>query len=65
MLVLDDFASEVEVDSRRIKLPNVVIGSGTMDKYGIVLDPREGVKFLGAHGCPAQGEPSFPLTPTH
>jgi hypothetical protein len=26
---------------------DVIIGAGTMDKYSIVLDPREGVKVLG------------------
>ena len=28
-------------------MPDVIVGSGTMDKYGIVLDPREGVKVIG------------------
>jgi hypothetical protein len=47
-LVLDEFVEEVVVEGRRVKMPDVIVGSGTMDKYGIVLDPREGVKVLGA-----------------
>jgi hypothetical protein len=47
-LVLDEFAEEVVVEGRRVKMPDMIVGSGTMDKYGIVLDPREGVKVLGA-----------------
>jgi hypothetical protein len=48
VLVLDEFVEEVEVEGRRIKTPEVIVGAGTMDKYGILLDPREGVKVLGA-----------------
>jgi len=48
ILVLDEFVEEIEVGGRRINIPDVIIGSGTMDKYCIVLDPREGVKVLGA-----------------
>ncbi len=47
-LVLDEFVGEVVVEGRRVKMPDMIVGSGTMDKYGIVLDPREGVKVLGA-----------------
>jgi hypothetical protein len=47
VLVLDEFVEEVEVDGRRIEMPEVIVGAGTMDKYGILLDPREGVKVLG------------------
>jgi hypothetical protein len=47
-LVLDEFAEEVVVEGERVKMPDMIIGSGTMDKYGIVLDPREGVKVIGA-----------------
>jgi hypothetical protein len=46
-LVLDEFAEEVVVEGRRVKMPDMIVGSGTMDKYGIVLDPREGVKVIG------------------
>jgi len=46
VLVLDKFAGEVE--GRRMRMPEVIVGAGTMDKYGILLDPREGVKVLGA-----------------
>lgn len=28
-------------------MPEIIAGSGTMDKCGIVLDPKEGVKLLG------------------
>jgi hypothetical protein len=48
VFVVDDFVEEVEVDGRRVRLPDLIIGSGTMDKYGIVLDPKEGVKLTGA-----------------
>jgi hypothetical protein len=48
VLVLDEFVEEVEVEGRRIKTSEVIVGAGTMDKYGILLDPREGVKVLGA-----------------
>jgi hypothetical protein len=48
VLVLDEFVEEIEVGGRRIKIPDVIIGSGTMNKYCIVLDPSEGVKVLGA-----------------
>jgi len=48
ILMLDEFVEEVEVEGRRIKTPEVIVGAGTMDKYGILLDPREGVKVLGA-----------------
>ncbi len=47
-LVLEGFTEEVVVEGRRVKMPDIIVGSGTMDKYGIVLDPREGVKVLGA-----------------
>ena len=46
VLVLDEYAEEVE--GVRVKLPEVMVGAGTMDKYGILLDPREGVKVVGA-----------------
>ncbi len=48
VFVIDDFVEEIEVNGRRIKLPELIIGSGTMDKYGIVLDPKEGVRLSGA-----------------
>jgi hypothetical protein len=46
-LVLEGFAEEVVVEGRKVKMPDMIVGPGTMDKYGIVLDPREGVKILG------------------
>jgi hypothetical protein len=46
VLVLDEYAEEVE--GARVKLPEVIVGAGTMDKYGILLDPREDVKVVSA-----------------
>jgi len=46
VFLVDEFKQEVEVEGKRVKLPNLIIGSGTMDKYGIVLDPKEGVKVV-------------------
>jgi hypothetical protein len=46
VLVLDEYAGEVE--GARVKLPEVIVGAGTMDKYGILLDPREDVKVVSA-----------------
>jgi len=48
VFVVDVFVKEVELEGRRIKLPELIIGSGTMDKYGIALDPKEGVKLTRA-----------------
>jgi hypothetical protein len=45
---LDKFVEEVEVEGRRIRMPDMIVCADTMDKYGIVLDPKEGVKVLGA-----------------
>jgi hypothetical protein len=48
VLVIDNFIKEVEVEGRKIHLPELIVVSGTMDKYGITLDPKEGVKLTGA-----------------
>jgi len=48
VLIVDEFAKEVEVEGKGLSLPKLIVGSGTMDKYGITLDPREGVKVSGA-----------------
>jgi hypothetical protein len=48
VLIIDDFIKEIEVEGKRIQLPQLIVGSGTMDKYGIILDPKEGVKLTGA-----------------
>jgi hypothetical protein len=48
VLVIDNFIKEVEIEGRKIHLPELIVGSGTMDKYGITLDPKEGVKLTGA-----------------
>jgi hypothetical protein len=46
--IIDEFIEEIEVEGGKIRLPELIIGSGTMDKYGITLDPKEGVKLTGA-----------------
>lgn len=48
VFVIDEWVEKIRVDEKEIKLPEMVIGSGTMDKYGISLDPKEGVRVLGA-----------------
>jgi len=48
VFIVDSFVKEIEVDGRKISLSELIIGLGTMDKYGIVLEPREGVKVVGA-----------------
>jgi len=47
ILIVDKFAKEIEVEGRRVKLPELIIGPSTMDKYGIILDPKEGVELIG------------------
>ncbi len=46
VFLIDEFVKEVE--DGKISLPELIVGSGTMDKYGIILDPKEGVKLTGA-----------------
>ena len=48
VLIVDEFVEEVEVEGKKVSLPKLIIGSGTMDKYGITIDPKEGVKLTGA-----------------
>jgi hypothetical protein len=48
VLILDEFVEEIEFEGRRIRMPDIIIGAGTTDKYSIVLDPKEGVKVLEA-----------------
>jgi len=48
VLIVDEFLEEVEVEGKKVSLPKLIIGSGTMDKYGITIDPKEGVKLTGA-----------------
>ncbi len=45
VFVIDEWAERTKVDEKEIKLPEIVVGSGTMDKYRISLDPKEGVKI--------------------
>jgi len=44
VFVVDSFVEEIEVDGRRVRQPELIMGSGIMDKYGIELDPKEGVR---------------------
>jgi hypothetical protein len=48
VFVVGEFAEEIEVEGGRVRLPELMVGSGTMGKYGITLDPKEGVKLTGA-----------------
>jgi len=48
VFVVDGFVEEIEVEGRRVRLPELIVGSGTMDKYGIELDPKEGVRVSRA-----------------
>ena len=48
VLIVDEFAEEIEFEGKKIRLPELIIGAGTMDKYNIVLDPKEGIKIAGA-----------------
>jgi len=48
VLILNEFVEEVEIEGKRIRMPDTIIGAGTIDKYNIVLDPKEGIKILGA-----------------
>jgi hypothetical protein len=48
VLIVDEFAEEIEFEGEKIRLPELIIGAGTTDKYSIVLDPKEGVKVLEA-----------------
>ena len=45
VFLVDDFVEEIEVDGEKIRMPHVIIGAGTMDKYGIVIEPKKGVKI--------------------
>jgi len=45
VFIIDDYVREVEVEGRRVRLPELIVGSGTMDKYGIELDPKEGSEW--------------------
>ena len=44
VFLVDDFVEEIEVNGKKIRMPQVIIGAGTMDKYGIVIEPKKGVK---------------------
>ena len=38
VLIIDKFVGEIGIEGRKVKLPELIIGSGTMDRYGIILD---------------------------
>lgn len=48
ILVVDNFIDEIEVNGRKIKLPDLIIGSSTIDKYGIVIHPEKGIEIMSA-----------------
>ena len=48
VFIIDDFVKEIMINDKRIKPPKLIVGSGTMDKYGITLDPKEDLKFTRA-----------------
>ena len=48
ILVVDDFVNEIEIEGRKIKLPDLIIGSSTMDKYGISIHPEKGIEVVKA-----------------
>ena len=43
----DDFVEEVKIGNTIIKMPDIIIGSGTMDKYGIEISADKGLIFKG------------------
>ena len=48
ILVVDDFVNEIEIEGRKIKLPDLIIGSSTTDKYGISIHPEKGIEVTSA-----------------
>jgi len=38
VLIVDKFVGEIRIEGRKVRLPGLIIGSGTMDRYGIILD---------------------------
>ncbi len=48
VLILDEFVEKIELEGKRIRVPDIIISAGTMNKYNIVLDPKESVKVIGA-----------------
>jgi hypothetical protein len=50
VLILDEFVEEIKLEGKRIRIPDVIISAETMNKYNIVLDPKESVKVIGATG---------------
>ncbi len=47
IFLTDDFVEEIKVGDKIIKMPDIIIGSGTMDKYGIELSAEKGLVFRG------------------
>jgi hypothetical protein len=36
VLILDEFVEEIELEDKRIRVPDIIISAGTMNKYNIV-----------------------------
>ncbi|MHA1595534.1 MAG: hypothetical protein ACTSXJ_09220 [Candidatus Baldrarchaeia archaeon] len=47
IFLTDEIVDEVEVEGRKIRMPDIIIGSGTMDELGIELHPEKGIIFRG------------------
>jgi len=43
----DEYVEKIFCDEKEIVFPDIIIGSGTMDKYGIELSPERGVEVKG------------------
>ena len=45
VFLVDDFVEKIKLNEEEIRMPQVIVGAGTMDKYGITIEPRKGVKI--------------------
>jgi len=43
----DDIKEKAIVDAKEIKIPDLIIGAGTMDELGIELHPEKGIVMKG------------------
>jgi len=41
----DDIVTHIRKNGKLVKLPDIIIGAGTMDKYGIEISAEKGVIF--------------------
>ena len=48
MFTINVFVKEITLKDRGNKLPELIISLEAMDKYGIVLNPKEDIKLTGA-----------------